>query len=169
MSSTKKTFYLQREPLEFAIAELSKSLDDLSAISKDKRKDLLLGMRDYPYLTNLNMKVMASALAFMELVDDAIDFPPGADEHKIPRFFNVNIQNVESMGPIVTENIPPKNKDVIFPINYTKQNLYDYINKPLFEPINDKDIQMSETQTKNFFLKMRATLIRYIVSLSSNS
>ena len=69
------------------------------------------------------------------------------------------------MGPVVVENVPPKNKDVDLPLSYTKQELYDYITSPLFRPINEKDAPLSLDQVNDTFLKMRATIVRYLISL----
>ena len=67
MTSLRKSSFQQKEPLDLAIGELSKMLDNFSEIEQDRRRDLLEDMKGYPYLTNLNMEVMASVLTFMVL------------------------------------------------------------------------------------------------------
>lgn len=161
-SKPKRGGYRQRDPSGIALGDLNKSLERYPVVDNSKRQTYLDELKDYPFLTNVNMLMMAGCLVLLEKIMETTDFSGyiGVDINDlIQAFFQVDSPDF----PIVIEHVPGKNYNHDLPMTYNNQDLYDYVTYPILSIINDKNIPSD--QVPEILIKTRGTLYQYTKNL----
>ena len=140
------------DPISIAAGNLSKALDRFTWIESDLRKGWVEEMKGIPYLTHMNMPVLASTLVLYNSIPSSAEVTPPNKGQDIIAFF-------QQVSPI----IPPKSSIGMIGLNFTGQELYNEIARPLLEDITDKEL--TNIQINDIIIKMKATLFRYSVNL----
>jgi hypothetical protein len=140
------------DPISMAAGNLSKALDRFTEIESNLRKEWVEEMKKMPYLTHMNMPVLASTLVLYESI------PPSGVAN-----YTDKSEDIISFFKQVSPMMPPKSSGSITGLNVTRQELYDEITRPLLEDITNKEL--TNIQINDILIKMKATLFRYSVNL----
>lgn len=140
------------DPISAAAGNLSKALDRFTWIESDTRKGWVEEMKGMPYLTHMNMPVLASTLVLYSSV-------PPSNGANLPNKGQDIITFFQQISPIIQS----KSSIGMIGLNVTGQELYDEISRPLLEDITDKEL--TSDQINVVLIKMKATLFRYSVNL----
>ena len=161
-SKPKRGGYHQRDPSGIALGELHKSLEKYPDVDIPKRQAYLDEMKDYPFLTNINMLMVAGCLVLLDKISETQNFIEHKDappDDLIFTFFQVGSPD----SPGITERVPGKNYNHILPMFYNNQDLYDYVTYPILSIINEKEIPSD--QVPEILIKTRGTLYQYSMNL----
>lgn len=158
-AKSKRGGYRQRDPSGIALGDLNKSLERYPVVDISKRQSYLEELKEYPYLTNINMLMMSATLVLLDKLPETSEFSVYGGTINpyvsIQAFFQVENPNF----PDVIENVPGRNYNHDLPITYNNQDLYNYITYPILNIINDKAI--TREHIPEILIKTRGTLYQY--------
>lgn len=147
--------FSQLDPISIAAGNLSKSLERFGWINYDIRKGLVEEMKNLPYLTHLNMPMLASTLVLYESV------PSVAVSTGIIGQSDKG-QDLLSFFQQVEARVPSGVTVTVTGIDLSPQELYDEITRPLLEDLEEN---LSREQINDILLRVKASLFRYSVRL----
>lgn len=141
------------DPISMSAGNLSKALDRFTEIDPNLRKEWVEEMKEMPYLTHMNMSVLASTLVLYEYIPSSSGSVNYTEKGQDLIVFFQNVSPV----------MPPKNSGSFAGPNVSRQGLYNEITLPLLEDITNKG--NTNVQINDILIKMKATLFRYSVNL----
>ena len=141
------------DPISIAAGNLNKALDRFTWINIDIRKGWVEEMKLLPYLTHLNMPLIASVLVLYDRIKPIPAIEAGEEAG------NDIVLYLQQVQP----RLPPASTKSVMGIDFTNQELYDEITRPLLEDIGNKNLTGEEIN--DVVIKMKASIFRYTVNL----